>query len=85
MADPLPPAKPTSIKVRALARGYFDGQIREPGDEFDIEGSSDLGGWMMPINKADQVKLAAQLDKYAKIGIKPAPAGTRATPAMRVK
>ena len=33
------------MRVKATARGYY-GQLREPGDVFDIESEDDMGSWM---------------------------------------
>ena len=33
------------IRVKATAKGYF-GQLREPGDEFEIPDEKALGNWM---------------------------------------
>jgi hypothetical protein len=85
MADPIEPPKPTTtVRVRALARGFY-GQLREVGDVFDIAADADLGGWMDPIEKRDRDRNAAKLAGYAKDRRKPAPTGTKATPAMRYK
>lgn len=37
-----------SIKVRATTRGYYGGQIREAGDEFEVEDRKHVGSWMDP-------------------------------------
>lgn len=37
-----------SIKVRATTRGYYGGQIREAGEEFEVEDRKHVGSWMDP-------------------------------------
>lgn len=39
------------IKVRANAVGYFE-QLRQPGDEFEIESKDQLGKWMDVVKTA---------------------------------
>lgn len=40
-----------AIDVIATKRGYYDGQIREPGDEFSIQSEKDMGSWMKKVSK----------------------------------
>lgn len=35
-----------SIKVRATTRGYYGGQVREAGDEFEVTDRKHVGSWM---------------------------------------
>jgi hypothetical protein len=85
MADPIkPPEASNSFKVRALARGFY-GCLREVGDVFEITADTDLGGWMDPLEARDRQRNATKLAGYAKDRRKPAPTGTKATPAMRYK
>lgn len=39
--------------VKATQRGYYDHQIREPGDVFevDLKAIKALGSWMEPVKK----------------------------------
>lgn len=53
-----------SIKVRAIARGFYGNQLRESGSEFDIESKEDLGKWM--VLKSDEAKLDKPLSKAEK-------------------
>lgn len=81
-----PKAKPTRTRVRALARGYYDGAIRERGDEFEIAADTDLGGWMDPVSEADAKRLAPEIAKLKK-NRPPPPIGpnVKPTPATRLK
>jgi len=83
---PQPPAKPAKTRVRALARGYYDGVIRERGDEFEIEADADLGGWMDPVSEAEAKRLAPEIAKLKK-NRPPPPIGpnVKPTPATRLK
>ena len=38
------------VRVRATEEGFY-GQFREPGDVFEIEDESQLGGWMTVLDK----------------------------------
>ena len=58
--------------VRALAVGYYGGQMRQPDEKFNISGPGALGSWMEPIgwNPSDKApKLSkvgqAELDELA--------------------
>jgi hypothetical protein len=85
MADPIEPPKPaTTVRVRALARGFY-GCLREIGDVFDIAADADLGGWMDPIEKRDRERNAVKLAAYAKNRTKPPDPKTKATPAIRLR
>ncbi len=93
MADPQPsvpsPAKPVApvkTRVRALVRGYYGGQIRERGDEFEIAADTDLGGWMDPVADADAKRLAPEIAKLKKVR-PPPPIGKNVppTPATKLK
>lgn len=46
------------MKVVAIEKGFFDGQIRREGAEFAIEGKAQLGKWMRVIEepKAEKPK-----------------------------
>jgi hypothetical protein len=72
---------PSKTAVRALAKGYFGGAIREPGDVFEIAADADLGGWMQPVNPDDAERLKPILAKMKR----PAPTNPNIpqTPAMR--
>lgn len=37
--------------VKATRVGFYDGLIRQPGDEFDISSKKDQGSWMEPVRK----------------------------------
>jgi len=56
-------AEPTTIKVRATAKGYSDGP-RSPGDRFDMplkkDGSKPKGSWFVEV--ADVKKTPAPAD-----------------------
>ncbi len=41
-----------AIRVKATARGYY-GQLREPGDVFDVPDRAAVGSWMAPLDAAD--------------------------------
>ena len=35
-----------TVKVKATARGYYGGKLREPGEEFAVASKEDIGSWM---------------------------------------
>lgn len=35
-----------AIKVRATEKGFHDGRIRRPGDEFLVQTKEEIGSWM---------------------------------------
>lgn len=41
------------MEVRALARGYYGGMIRDVGDVFAIAAGAELGSWMEPVHPLD--------------------------------
>ena len=80
------PAAPVKTRVRALARGYYGGVLRDEGEQFDIEADADLGAWMDPVNRQDAERLANRIEKQR--GNRPSPPvskGVPPTPAMRMK
>lgn len=44
------------MKVVALKKGFFDGQIQREGAEFAIDDKSQLGSWMRVIEEPKQEK-----------------------------
>lgn len=44
------------MKVVALKKGFFCGQVRREGAEFAIEDKSQLGSWMRVIEEPKQEK-----------------------------
>ncbi len=84
MPDPAP-AKPSKTRVRAIARGYYGGIIRDPGDEFEIDADDDFGGWMVPVTQADIQRLAPKIAAARKGKTAAAPPGAKPTPAMKLK
>lgn len=51
------------MKVVAIRKGFFAGELRRPGDEFVIKNKSELGLWMKEVRtkqkKAAEVSPAA--------------------------
>lgn len=37
-----------TIKVRAIAKGFYGGRVREAGDVFEVNAKQDIGSWMDP-------------------------------------
>lgn len=83
-AVPKPAAKP-KIKVQALAKGYYGGELRERGDIFAIDSATEFGGWMAPVGQADADALRAQVEKAKDRKTIPPPIDSTVaqTPAMR--
>ncbi len=53
------------MKVVATQKGYFGGQVREPGDEFDApEGSK--ASWFKPVPAAEPVEPVKKAGKGSK-------------------
>lgn len=80
------PAAPAKTKVRALARGYYGGAIREVGDVFELAADADYGAWMDPISADDAKRLAAAMERVKKIRPSPQPSkDVRVTPATKAR
>ena len=47
------------MKVQAIKRGYFGGQIREPGETFEISSKKALGSWMQAVEEKKSSKTSA--------------------------
>lgn len=63
-----------SIKVKAIARGFFGRTIRV-GEVFDIPEEL-LGSWMVPVDAKDRERLAAKLATFKRAGLTKAVPGT---------
>jgi len=44
------------MKVEAIKKGFFNGQIQREGAEFDIEGKEQLGDWMRIVEEPEKKK-----------------------------
>jgi hypothetical protein len=53
-------AKRKPKEYRALARGYVDGMIREPGEVFAT--AAEQGSWMEPLSKGKDARVSAAVD-----------------------
>ena len=42
------------VEVRAVARGFYGGTMREPGEVFPVRSEADLGRWMVRTEPAPQ-------------------------------
>lgn len=47
------------IKVKATKLGFYGGQLRHPGDEFEIDKAL-LGSWMVQIKKTRKKKASSE-------------------------
>lgn len=56
------------MKVRAVKRGFFGGQYRRPGDEFDCPSESFSEAWMEKLKKG-KVKPLPKPDEYVPLEI----------------
>jgi len=54
------------MKVVALKKGFFGGQIQHEGAEFAIDNNSQLGSWMRVIEEPKQEKLKPKKLKVKK-------------------
>lgn len=81
------PSETKTVRVRALARGFYGGALRERGVVFEIAADDDLGGWMEPIAKADAERLAPKIKAFRDKRMVPAPpisATVKPTPGVRL-
>lgn len=65
-----------SLHVLTLTRGYYGGEIKEPGDEFTISSPDELGSWMLPQgwSKEKPKPTKAAKEAAAKLDAEKAPA-----------
>lgn len=70
--------------VKAIATGYYGGQIRVYGDKFLIENDEAFATWMEPIDESDRKRLAKLVEANAKTRKTPAPPNVRPTPAVKL-
>lgn len=70
--------------VKAIAVGYYDGQVRVYGQVFQCANDEAFATWMEPVNESDKKRLAERIAKDAKDRKLPAPPGTRPTPAVKL-
>lgn len=47
-----------AIKVEAVALGYYDNHLRNPGDVFEIKDKKELGKWMREVKGAKETPQA---------------------------
>lgn len=88
MAESLPPsvepkAAAKRIRVKAVAKGYFNGRIVEVGEVLEVGDDIEVGGWMQPLDPADAKRLAPKLDRLkGQLPVK-SPPGTDPTPVYK--
>lgn len=68
-----------SITVTATERGFY-GQLREPGEVFEVKSSEDLGKWMERADKKD-AQDAARAEQQTGQAARERGAQRRGTPA----
>jgi len=56
------------MKVRALKRGFYGGEYRRPGDEFECD-KDEVGSWMEKLSKGKKKPLEKPKDGYVPLEI----------------
>ena len=57
------------MKVRAIKRGFFDGEYRLPGDQFDCPSEAFSTNWMEKLTKVKAKPLPKIKDGYVPLEI----------------
>ena len=69
--------------VKAIATGYYDGEVRTYGAKFMVANDESFGTWMEPVNESDAKRLAKRMEAEAKA--RKAPAGPDVDPTGVIK